>query len=45
MDTHKVTECETNADTQIVSALLDIACKQQVVTVVADDTDIFVLLF
>ena len=41
---HKVIQCEEDADTQIVDAALDIACIGKVVTVVADDSDVLVLL-
>ena len=41
---HTVTQSEEDADTQIVDAAVDISCAGKAVTVVADDTDILVLL-
>ena len=43
-DGHTVVQSESDADTQIVDAALDIACDKNSVTVVADDTDIFGIL-
>ena len=43
-DGHTVMESEGNADTQIFTAALDISCQKQEVIVVADDTNILVLL-
>ena len=39
-----VVNCKDDADTQIVSCALEIAHSKKSVTVVADDTDVFVLL-
>ena len=41
---HTVRQCESDADTKIVDAALKIASLGQIVTVVADDTDILILL-
>ena len=41
---HQVLNCEEGADTQIVTEALDVACRKENVTVVAEDTDILVLL-
>ena len=41
---HKVRQSENDADTKIVDEALQIACRGEAVTVVADDTDILVLL-
>ena len=41
---HTVRECESDADTKIVDAALKVARLGQIVTVVADDTDILILL-
>ena len=43
-DGHTVIECEGDADTHIIEAALDIVCQGKDVTVVADDTDIFIML-
>ena len=39
---HQVLNCEEGADTQIVTEALDVACRKENVTVVAEDTDILV---
>lgn len=41
---HKVLNCEEDADTHIMRAALDVACRKENVTVVAEDTDILVML-
>ena len=43
-EVHHVINCEGDADTQIVKEALDFVCEGREVTVVADDTDILVLL-
>ena len=41
---HQVLNCEEGADTQTVTEALDVACRKENVTAVAEDTDILVLL-
>ena len=41
---HKVTNCDVDADTNIVDAALDIICDNNIATVVAEDTNILILL-
>ena len=41
---HKVTNCDADADTNIVDAALDIICDNNIATVVAEDTNILILL-
>ena len=45
MDGHAVIQSENDADTQIVSAVIALASGGKHTTVIADDTDILVLLF
>ena len=41
---HQVLNCEEDADTQIVREALEVACRKENITVVAEDIDILVLL-
>ena len=41
---HQVLNCEEDADIKIVREALDIACRKENVTVMAEETDILVLL-
>ena len=43
-DGHTVINCDGEADTYIVDAALDIICGNNTVTVIAEDTDILILL-
>ena len=43
-DGHKIIRCPSDADTEIVGAAIDLDGSGKRVTVIADDTDIFVML-